>query len=146
MIRLGTLADLAAARDVFKNASLNNEGDREILLAHPDYLILGPAGLAEGRTYVAELDGQVVGIATWTETAEVVELEDLFVDPAHMRHGIATDLIQHLVGVLKERGVEQLEVTGNPHALGFYHAAGFTDCGVAETDFYDAPRLILEIG
>ena len=101
-----------------------------------------------------------MGIATWAAAAPGCrrpgtadrgqpsrkELEDLFVDPAHMRRGIATDLIQHLVGVLKERGVEQLEVTGNPHALGFYHAAGFTDCGVAETDFYDAPRLVLKLG
>jgi GNAT superfamily N-acetyltransferase len=145
MIRLGTPADLAAARDVFRNASLHNEGDREILLTHPDYLILGPEGLAEGRTYVAEADGQVVGLATWTETADVVELEDLFVDPAWMRRGIALSLVRHIVGVLKERGVEQLEVTGNPHALGFYHAAGFTDRGVAETDFYDAPRLVLAV-
>ena len=65
MIRLGTSADLAAADNVYRRASLSNEGDRDNLLAHPEYLILGPAGLAEGRTHVAEVDGSVVGFATW---------------------------------------------------------------------------------
>jgi hypothetical protein len=49
---------------VYTAASLSNEGDRDNLLVHPDYLILGPAGLAEGRTHVAEEDGSLVGFAT----------------------------------------------------------------------------------
>jgi hypothetical protein len=32
-----------------------------------------------------------------------------------------------------------------PHAQGFYSAAGFIDCGVAETDFGAAPRKRLAI-
>jgi len=50
MIRLGAPADLAAASSVYRRASLSNAGDRDNLLAHPEYLILGPEGLAEGRT------------------------------------------------------------------------------------------------
>ena len=65
MIRLGTPADLPAAASVYRRASLSNAGDRDNLLAHPEYLILRPEGLAEGRTYVAEEDGSVVGFATW---------------------------------------------------------------------------------
>jgi hypothetical protein len=45
MIRLGTSADLAAATGVYRRASLSNAGDRDNLLAHPKYLILGPEGL-----------------------------------------------------------------------------------------------------
>ena len=67
MIRLGTSADLAAAANVYRRASLSNVGDRDNLLAHSDYLILGPEGLAEGRTYVAEQDGSFVGFATWAQ-------------------------------------------------------------------------------
>ena len=65
VIRLGTPADLPACSDVYRRASLSNAGDRDNLLAHPEYLILGPEGLAEGRMYVAEEDGSVVGFATW---------------------------------------------------------------------------------
>ena len=64
MIRPGVLADLAAVRDVYRRASLSNAGDRANLLAHPEHLILGPEGLNEGRTLVAEQDGSVVGFAT----------------------------------------------------------------------------------
>jgi hypothetical protein len=49
------------------------------------------------------------------------------------------------VDVLREQGVRGLEVTANPHAEGFYSAAGFIDCGTAETDFGTAPRKRLPI-
>ena len=130
MIRIGTPADLPAANEVYRRASLSNAGDRDNLLAHPEYLILGPEGLAEGRTY--EADG-------------VVELEDLFVDPDQMRRGIATALVGRLMEVLRARGVERMEVTANPHALAFYRAAGFTECGVRTTEFGAAPRMALVI-
>ena len=140
MIRLGTSADLAAAASVYRRASLSNAGDRANLLAHPEYLILGPEGLAEGRTHVAEQDGSVVGFATWAETAGTIELEDLFVDPGYRRRGIATALVSRIAEVVQARGAERLEVTANTHALGFYRAVGFADCGVAETVFGAAPR------
>ncbi|MGD0246330.1 MAG: GNAT family N-acetyltransferase [Streptosporangiaceae bacterium] len=143
MIRLGTPADLAAARGVYRRASLSNAGDRDNLLAHPEYLILGPEGLAEGRTHVAEQDSTVVGFASWADVDGVIELEDLFVDPDYMRRGIATELVSHVAAAVRARGVERLEVTANPHAMAFYHSAGFVDCGVAETEFYPGTRMVL---
>ena len=148
VIRLGTPTDLPACSGVYRRASLSNAGDRDNLLAHPEYLILGPEGLAEGRMYVAEEDGSVVGFATWTRPAQpggTIELEDLFVDPDWRRRGIATALVGHIVDVLRARGVRRLEVTANPHADGFYSSAGFTDCGVAETAFGPSPRKRLTI-
>ena len=145
VIRLGTPADLPAASGVYRRASLSNVGDRDNLLAHQEYLILGPEGLAEGRTYVAEEDGSVVGFATWAEADGTIELEDLFVDPDWRRRGVATALVSRIVDVLRAQGVECLEVTANPHAQGFYSAAGFIDCGTAETDFGAAPRKRLTI-
>ena len=145
MIRLGVLADLPAAADVYRSASLSNAGDRDNLLAHPGHLILGPAGLAEGRTYVADEDGSLVGFATWIEADDTFALEDLFVRPDWMRRGIATALVNRIAGVLRARGVQRLEVTANPHALQFYRAAGFIDRGFAETEFVIAPRMALEI-
>lgn len=143
MIRLGVPADLPAASEVYRSASLSNAGDRDTLLAHPEYLVLGPEGLAEGRTYVAEEEGALVGFATWLESKDVFELEDLFVDPGWRRRGIAAALVDHIVRVLRGRGVERLEVTANPHAMEFYRAAGFIDCGVTDTHFGAAPRMVL---
>jgi GNAT superfamily N-acetyltransferase len=145
MIRLGVPADLSAAADVYRRASLSNAGDRDSLLAHPEYLILGPDGLAEGRTYVAKEDGSLSGFATWIEAGGTIELEDLFVDPDWMRRGIAAALVTRIVDVLRARGVERLEVTANPHAVGFYSAVGFIHCGVVKTDLGIAPRMVLAI-
>jgi GNAT superfamily N-acetyltransferase len=145
IIRLGVLADLPAASDVYRSASLSNAGDHDNLLAHPEYLVLGPEGLAEGRTYVAEEEGSLVGFATWIEAGGVFELEDLFVDPDWRRRGIAAALVDRIGQALRARGVERLEVTANPHAMGFYRAAGFIDCGVADTAFGTAPRMTLAI-
>jgi ribosomal protein S18 acetylase RimI-like enzyme len=141
MIRTGIPNDFSAASSVYRRASLSNEGDRDNLLAHPEYLILGPEGLAEGRTHVAEQDGSVVGFATWAEADGVLELEDLFVDPDYRRRGIAAALVARIAEVLRARGAERLEVTANSHAMGFYRAAGFVDCGLAETPLGAAPAL-----
>jgi GNAT superfamily N-acetyltransferase len=93
VIRLGVLADPAAVRDVFRRASPANAGDRATLLAHPEHLILGPDGLNEGRTQVADENGSVLGFVTWTDAAGAVELQDLFVAPDWTRRGIATALM-----------------------------------------------------
>lgn len=145
MIRLGTPADLPAAAGVYRRASLSNAGDRDNLLTHPEYLILGPEGLIEGRTFVAVEDGSVVGFATWAAAGGTIELEDLFVDPGWRRRGIASALVSRIVEVLRARGVQRLEVTANPHAQEFYSAAGFIDCGMAGTEFGTAPRKRLAI-
>ena len=62
-----------------------------------------------------------------------------------MRRGIAMALVNCIAEILRARGAERLEVTANPHAMGFYRAAGFTDCGVAETNFGAASRLVLAL-
>jgi L-amino acid N-acyltransferase YncA len=115
MIRLGTPTDLPAVAGVYRRASLSNAGDRDNLLAHPEYLILGPEGLAEGRMYVAEQDGSVVGFATWAQAGDITELEDLFVDSDWRRRD------RHCPGRLhrgrRARTGRFLEVTANRSLL-----------------------------
>jgi GNAT superfamily N-acetyltransferase len=77
----------------------------------------------------------VVGFATWTQARGTIEPEDLFVDPGWRRRGTAPVTVSRIVDVFRARDVRHLEATVNPHAQGFYSAAGFIDCVVAETDF-----------
>ncbi len=44
---------------------------------------------------------------------------------------------------MRAQGAKRLEATANPRALEFYRAVGFIDCGIAETDFGAAPRMVL---
>jgi ribosomal protein S18 acetylase RimI-like enzyme len=53
--------------------------------------------------------------------------------------------VASIAEAVRARGAERLEVTANEHALGFYTAAGFVDCGVTETEFGVARRMVLAI-
>ena len=79
------------------------------------------------------------------QSSETVDLEDLFVEPASTRHGVATALVAHIVGVLRSQGVSGLEATAYPHALDFYRRVGFREIGTAVTEFGQAPRMALVI-
>lgn len=145
MIRLGVPADLPAVRDVFRRASLSNARDRAVLLAHPEHLIHGPAGLEEGRTQVAEETGSVVGFATWADADGVIALEDLFVEPEWKRRGRGPAPVKRLADTTRARAIDRLDVPTNRSAMGLYAADGFPPCSVARTHFRQAPRMVLAI-
>lgn len=135
LIRSSTPEDLGAIRDIFRRASLSNEGDREWIEAHPELVGLDEANVIEGRTRVAVVDERVVGFATLVGA----ELEDLFVDPEWMRRGIATALVQDAATT-----VPRIEVTANAHAVAFYASIGFVHDGVAQTRGGPAHRMHLD--
>jgi GNAT superfamily N-acetyltransferase len=140
-IRTATPTDLDALRDVYRRASLSNDGDRDTLLAHPEVLEFAGDGIDEGRTRVATLDERVVGFSTVVELGNVDDLEDLFVDPDWMRHGVGLALMRDVVDRARARGARYVEVTANEHALAFYARAGFVPHGEADTRFGRAARL-----
>ncbi len=144
-IRVAQVGDIDAVRDLYRRASLSNEGDRENLLANPEVLVFESAPIHEHRTRVAISDGLIVGFATTRAVGDIVELDDLFVDPEWMRRGVASELISDVAAVAQSRGVARIEVTANGHALEFYEAVGFVRDGLAETRFGSAHRMHLDV-
>ena len=143
-IREGVPSDIEALRDVYRRSSLSNERDRANLLAHPEALVWSDLGVRECRTRVAVRDGELVGFATTLRADALMELEDLFVDPAWMRHGVARDLIRDAVDVASRSGVRRIEVTANEHALAFYENVGFVHDGVTPTRFGPGLRMHID--
>jgi GNAT superfamily N-acetyltransferase len=143
-IRTAQVADLGALQEIFRRASLDNDGDREMLLANPDALALSSAAIDEQRTRAAVVNGDVVGFATLLRIGDAFELEDLFVDPEWMRRGIGLALVRDAAAIAMAKGVSRIEVTANPHALAFYKRAGFVPDGTAVTRFGPAPRMSLD--
>lgn len=132
--------------DVFRRASLSNDGDRAALLAHPDALVLSEGALLAGGTRVAtEYGGGVVGFATSRNVDGVFELDDLFVDPDWMRNGVATLLVRDIARIGRDQAVAGIAVTANPHALAFYRHVGFRPAGQTRTEFGPAPRMYLDL-
>jgi GNAT superfamily N-acetyltransferase len=126
VIRAADLTDMPALSDVYRRSSLSNDGDRPDLLAHPEFLEFSDLAVREGRTRVAIVGDRVAGFASWLAAADVIEVEDLFVDPDWMRQGIGTALVQDLIEMARAAGARRAEVTGNQHALAFYQSVGFT--------------------
>jgi ribosomal protein S18 acetylase RimI-like enzyme len=140
-IRAAVIEDLSSLRDVFRRASLSNDGDRDALLAHPEVLDFSSIAVDEGRTRVAVADGRIVGFATLLGS----ELEDLFVDPDWMRRGIGRSLVDDAIAIAGAQGATRIEVTGNDHALGFYERVGFVRDGTVQTEFGQGSRMHLDL-
>ncbi|MGO9876478.1 MAG: GNAT family N-acetyltransferase [Acidimicrobiia bacterium] len=145
-IRDAALADVAELRDVFRRSSLHNEGDRATLLDHPEVLEFDPVCVHEYHTRVAVDDGRVVAFVTTRQLPhDIIELDDLFVDPDWTRRGIAHELIRDAEAIAHSAGARRIEVTANNHALAFYERVGFVPDGVAQTRFGPATRMHLDV-
>ncbi|BCS32400.1 hypothetical protein TBR22_A16140 [Luteitalea sp. TBR-22] len=117
-------------------ASLNNPGDREALLAHPDAIHIPPDQLAGGLVFVAESGGAIVGFAALVSRSDGdSELDALFVEPGLWRRGYGKALLLHCAQAARDRGSAALHVVGNRHAEAFYRSCGFELVGAAETRF-----------
>ncbi len=146
-IRLAVADDLPALRRIFRQASLSNDEDRDVLLAHPEALELRDDAVTDGRSRAAVTgDGSVVGFITVLPgKGSVLQLEDLFVDPDWMRQGVARSLLADVVATARRDGCACIEVTANPHADGFYRSVGFEPMHECETPFGSALRMQLAI-
>ena len=146
-VREATATDEPAVARIFRDASLSNAGDRAVLLAHPEALVLADGLLARGRTRVAtSSDGAVVGFASTRPTGPgVIELDDLFVDPRARRRGVARTLLARVLAEAAAEDVVRMEVTANPHALEFYDAVGFVVDGPVDAELGPGLRMHLEV-
>ncbi|BCJ47202.1 hypothetical protein GCM10010168_72090 [Actinoplanes ianthinogenes] len=141
-LRTAVTDDLPGLREVYRAASLSNAGDAPVLLARPEYLVFSGDRIEAGGTVVALAEGRVVGFAT---VADGDELEDLFVDPGWQRRGIARVLVRRIAEAVREAGHSRLWVTGNPHALEFYRAAGFVEVDHIATELGNGLRMALDL-
>ena len=141
VIRDARLEDLRHVAEVFRSASLSNDGDREALLARPEFLEFDARAIVEGRVRLAEIDGVVVGFATGLRAGSDVEVEDLFVVPDQMRKGIATRLVADLADRSRAAGASRLVVTTNLHAQDFYRHAGFRGWDAVDTELGVGRRM-----
>ena len=145
LIRDAVPGDMTALSGVYRRSSLSNEGDRPDLLAHPETLELSDLAVRERRTRAAVAEDEIVGFASWLGAGDAIEIEDLFVDPDWMRHGIGRALVLDMIAIARGRGIERVEVTANPHALAFYQKAGFVVDREVVTRFRTAPRMRLAV-
>jgi GNAT superfamily N-acetyltransferase len=141
-IRLAVPSEQMELERLQQRASLENAGDRDALLTHPDAIELPAEQIAGGRVFVSEWRGAIVGFAAVEPRADGdSELDAMFVEPRMQRRGIGRALVEHCAEAAQKQGSRYLHVVGNPHAEHFYLASGFEMIGTTETRF--GPGLLM---
>jgi len=135
-MRTAVTADRKALEALQWRASLNNPGDREVLLVNPDAIELPLEQIEGGSVFVAEVAGSIKGFAAILPRQDGnSELDALFVEPELWRQGIGRQLVEHCCSAAKSSGAIELHVVGNPHAKGFYEVSGFKTLGTKKMRF-----------
>ena len=92
-----------------------------------------PSGKPALYAHVAEVDGEVVGMAVWFLNYSTwrgthgIYLEDLYVTPEHRHAGIGTALMAELASIAVERGYQRFEwwvLDWNEPAINVYRRLG----------------------
>jgi ribosomal protein S18 acetylase RimI-like enzyme len=91
--------------------------------------------IRQGRLLVARIDGELVGICTFSpdgfildSEVQVWEIADVWVEPHARRKGVATALVQRCEHECKMRGADEIRLTAyarNEAALGLYQRLGY---------------------
>ena len=122
--------------DLQRRASLNNPGDRDVLLANPDAITMPLRQIVDGQVFVAERYGKIEGFSVVILRDDGdAELDGLFVAPECWGQGIGRALMDRSEIAAKGAGARYLHVIGNTHAEHFYTACGFQAFGSAPTRF-----------
>lgn len=97
---------------------------------------------------VAEIAGQVAGIAQLARNDSDWMVEKLFVDPPFIGKGIGAMLMRWMIGAAKARGAASLVIEADPGAASFYRRFGARDAGEAASGSIPGrfiPRLVLDL-
>jgi GNAT superfamily N-acetyltransferase len=112
-IRPAVISEQRELEDLQLRASLNNAGDRDSILAHPDAIEVPLRQIAGGGVFVSEQNDAIVGFAAVEPRADGnSELDALFVDPRTQRRGIGRSLITHCAEVARTGGSGALYRSG----------------------------------
>jgi GNAT superfamily N-acetyltransferase len=89
----------------------------------------------EESLWVAEIEGNVIGLVGLIVKGDEAEIEPIIVAESHRRRGIGTQLLKHVTQVAREAEAKFLNVkhaARNWQAIQCSHAAGFRTLGFIE--------------
>jgi N-acetylglutamate synthase-like GNAT family acetyltransferase len=120
-VRRARPADFERVREITFVAKAHWGYDRDLVRRWAEGLTFD----AERERWVAEIDGSVVAWAALVPPQNgVCVLDDLWVEPAWMKHGIGGRLFAVAADRARELGASSLEWGAEPNAVGFYEQVG----------------------
>ena len=92
-------------------------------------LSLGAEDLERDEAWVLEREGNPAGYYRLTLHGNLAEIEELFLEPEWIGHGIGRKLFEHAVTNARRCGCTRLEWETDANAAGFYLAMGGREIG-----------------
>ncbi len=131
-------------REIYETLDIGGEEPGLLFDAHLERV-------GEGNVWVAEVGGEVVGLAGLIPDEQEPELEPLVVKEPYRGRGVGRRLVEAVIQAAREREARFLRVrpTARNHlALRVFHGLGFDILGHIELlmDFRDADRQRWEAG
>jgi GNAT superfamily N-acetyltransferase len=125
MIRPARAADAAALSDLaFRSKAVWGYSD-EFMEACRAELTVSAGDLDAHPAFVVERDGRPVAFYLLKALSpDTVDLDLLYVDPAHLKQGLGRSLVAHAKDAARDRGHRRMVVQADPHAEAFYAACG----------------------
>lgn len=140
-IRRATSNDSERATELARIAKAHWGYPSEWLDAWRDGLAITAHDIEKHRTFVAMLDGHVVGVCQLQEGDVGAMLEHVWVDPSAHGKGVGRALVEHAKA--ESRGV--LTVVADPNAERFYIKLGATRVGDVFAPMPGAPERKLPL-
>ncbi|HEX8616669.1 MAG TPA: GNAT family N-acetyltransferase [Thermoanaerobaculia bacterium] len=140
-IRRATTTDSERATELARLAKAHWGYPAEWLEEWRESLAITPAAIEKHRTFVASVDGNVVGVCQLQEGEVGAILEHVWVDPNCHGKGVGRALVEHATN--QARGV--IAVVADPNAERFYIKLGATRVGDVHAPMPGAPSRKLPL-
>jgi ribosomal protein S18 acetylase RimI-like enzyme len=140
-IRRATTADSPRATELARTAKAHWGYPAEWLEAWKDDLTVTAEMIERHATFVASLDGDVVGVCQLQLSDDHTMLEHVWVDPRCHGRGIGRALVEHARG--EARGV--IAIVADPNAEPFYVKLGARRVGEVAAPMPGAPDRVLPL-
>jgi GNAT superfamily N-acetyltransferase len=99
-----------------------------------EHLTITPAFIAANPTFVAlSKSAEAIGFSSLRQTGNALQLEHLWVLPAHMGRGLGRALFEHAARVAA-RTANSLTIESDPNAEGFYLRMGAVRLGTVSSE------------
>jgi ribosomal protein S18 acetylase RimI-like enzyme len=149
-VRAAIPTDIPALMQLKRLLAEGEDALHAVQASAADWLRDGFGEHAGFSAFVAECGGSVVGMAICSRrvitgwNGPVLFLQDLFVEPAHRRHGIARALVARVAAYAHEIGspIVELTVRADNPAQVFYRQNGFIPLPQCLTYVISGPALI----
>lgn len=105
-------------------------------------LTITPEFIADNQVFVFEADGEVRGFYALCINDHDAELEHLWVTPQFIGTGIGKELFLDAMDRAGTLSVNEVQITADPNATGFYEKMGAKKIGEASSTIDGQPRSL----